>query len=460
MATNRLINGQPRRLGGARKAWRAKLDGPTAGYPRFRVHYKEPDPVTGEWEWTSRSPDENTDAAARALFATVEAFLDGRVDHAPASAQDTAARTMEALVARTLEFSREAGLTVRTVEGRESIGRAHVVSTVGKVPVAKWRLSHSQAVIAKASLTCGRVRLEDVRTFLSVMRKVAYTEGWLDRSVDPLDGLTLPRRQGLTGAHTQYVRPELRPERHMVDAAASAADRLVAEEYQSFARFPLLGTMYRVAGYGGLRLGEQLGLRAWDIYFDRGVIEVNGSWTQPRAKDSAPFRGPVKNGRVHDVPVPASLLTALLPRVKDLLGLPATASMQQVLNAQRAERLRRGRRAGRDQHWYDVGVDPADEAWVFVDTTTGLPTRSETVNHYWHKVRRWVAGNDGDHEWPEGIPYRNMRHHAATFWHGELGREWEDVAAFLGDELTTVLNHYVRSGAQALAATVGQLAAW
>jgi hypothetical protein len=58
------------------------------------------------------------------------------------------------------------------------------------------------------------------------------------------------------------------------------------------------------------------------------------------------------------------------------------------------------------------------------------------------------------------VPYRNLRHHAASFWHDELHREWADVAAWLGDQLTTVISHYVRSGADALADVAVQLQAY
>ena len=78
----------------------------------------------------------------------------------------------------------------------------------------------------------------------------------------------------------------------MVDAMAKAADHLVTTGHGMFARFQVLGTRYLVAGYGGLRLGEQLGLRAVDAFLDEGV-PVNGSWTQPRGAGSPPFRGPV-----------------------------------------------------------------------------------------------------------------------------------------------------------------------
>jgi hypothetical protein len=33
-----------------------------------------------------------------------------------------------------------------------------------------------------------------------------------------------------------------------------------------------------VAGFDGLRLGEQNGPRAIDVFFDRGYVQVNGSW--------------------------------------------------------------------------------------------------------------------------------------------------------------------------------------
>ena len=68
-------------------------------------------------------------------------------------------------------------------------------------------------------------------------------------------------------------------------------------------RLPLFGTKIRVAAFGGLRLGEQDGLRAIDVFFERGYVQVNGSWITPR---NAPgFRGPVKNHVIHEVPLPA-----------------------------------------------------------------------------------------------------------------------------------------------------------
>jgi hypothetical protein len=110
---------------------------------------------------------------------------------------------------------------------------------------------------------------EDLRGQLSALRKLAWRLGWLDRSVDPLDGLEIGRANVLHDATAQYVDPRLRPETRQVRAV-------------------------------------------------------------------------VKNHVVHEVPLPRSLMhEELLPRVKELLGLPAKASLQQVIGAQEAERQRR-----------------------------------------------------------------------------------------------------------------------
>ncbi len=48
------------------------------------------------------------------------------------------------------------------------------------------------------------------------MRKLAWRLGWLDRSIDPLDGLEIGRANVLHGATAQYVDPRLRPETRQV----------------------------------------------------------------------------------------------------------------------------------------------------------------------------------------------------------------------------------------------------
>ena len=70
---------------------------------------------------------------------------------------------------------------------------------------------------------------------------------------------------------------------------AAAADKLCGPEGTDplMTRLPLFGTKIRVAGFGGLRLGEQNALRAIDVFFDRGYVHVNGSWITPRKASPA-----------------------------------------------------------------------------------------------------------------------------------------------------------------------------
>lgn len=449
-----VATGRARTLGAGQRPWRATLYAPSRHYPSYRVRFKEE--VHGAWVWSWRTVA--TEQEARAVLGAVERALDGFAP-VPVPARVQRERTGHALADAYLADSRERGKAVRTVEQRESRLRRHIRPVLGELPVAHWRLAHSRKVITGAQARGVRSvgMLADIRQDLAAMRKIAWREGWLPRDVDPLDGLTLPSRQQLHGAGRGYVPPELRPERRQVDAMAATADRLCTCGPAPLRRLPLFGTQIRLAGYGGLRLGEQLGLRAIDVSFDRGVVDVNGSWTQPRAGDAPAFRGPVKNGRLHQAPLPGSVLAELRPRCAVLLDLPADASTEEVARAQTAERVRRGRLAGSPDRWWELEVDPAHECWIFVDTDTGLPPRPELLNDRWHRVRRRLAEDGPSAAWPAFVPYKNLRHHAAAFWHDHLQRDWADVAAWLGDRLATVLAHYVRSGADALTDAANRL---
>ncbi len=457
-----LAQGKERRLDGTGWPWRVRLYAPPpGGGTSYQVKFKVP---AGEGEpWKPVLRRANTEAEARKIFAQAEAALDTE-QAAPASAAVRATRTIEALAAEYIEDSRQRGKAPRTIQGRESRVNAHIIPAIGTVPVAKWRIEHSRKVMAAASRTIHSARgREDLRGAMAAMRKLAWRLGWLDRSIDPLDGLEIGRSTVLHGATTQYIDPRLRPETRQVKAMAAAADSLCGPEGTDplLTRLPLFGTKIRVAGFGGLRLGEQNGLRAIDVFFERGYVQVNGSWITPR--HSSGFRGPVKNHVIHEVPLPKSLMhDELLPRVRELLDLPGNAAMQRVVNAQEEERQRRATLAGREADknfaWWNYPVAPEEEQWLFIDTVTGLPVKPELHNDRWHRIRAWVDENDPDNAWPRTIVYRNLRHHAATRWfHEELGESWEVVAQYVGDTLTTVLNHYVRAGEDALRDSVSKL---
>lgn len=455
MARSALVaTGRTRTLGGGQRPWRATLYAPSPRYPSYRIRFKEL--VDAQWVWSCRTVA--TEQEARSILTAVERALDGFAP-VPAQARVQRDRTGNILADAYLVDSRERGKAARTIEQRESRLRRHIRPVLGDLPVANWRLAHSRRVVndAQARGVKSVGRLADIRQDLAAMRKIAWREGWLSRDVDPLDGLALPKRQQLHGAGRGFVPPELRPERRQLDAMGATADRMCRSGPETVRRLPLFGAQIRLAGYGGLRLGEQLGLRAIDVFFDRGVVNVNGSWTQPRAADAPAFRGPVKNGRLHDVPLPGSLLGELQSHCAAVLGLPADTSTAEVVQAQIAERVRRGKLAGSPERWWEMDVDAADELWVFTDTDTGLPIRAELLNDRWHRIRRQLAKDDPEGAWPKYIPYRNLRHHAAGFWRETLNRDWADIAAWLGDELATVLAHYVRSGTDALANAVTQL---
>lgn len=456
-----LAQGKPRTLGGSARAWRVRLYAPKAGGTKYQVMFRAPGGKGEPWKRVLRRA--SSEAESRKIFAQAEAALDTEAE-APARADVRASRTIRMLGEEYLKDSVERGKQPRTMEQRESRLNAHILPTVGDVPVAKWRVEHSRVVMEKGSKTIFSNRgREDLRGQLAAMRKLAWRLGWLDRSIDPLDGLEIGRAAVLHGATAHYVDPRLRPETRQVRAMADAADWLCGPEGTDplMTRLPLLGTKIRVAGFGGLRLGEQNALRAIDVFFDRGYVHVNGSWITPRGQ--AGFRGPVKNHTLHEVPLPKSLMRdELLPRVKELLGLPAKANPQQVVNAQEAERQRRSELVAREPDknlaWWNYPVSSEDELWIFVDTATGLPVKPEMHNERWHRVRAWVEANDPANAWPRTIVYRNLRHHAATKWfHEELGESWEVVAQYLGDKLTTVLNHYVRAGEDALRDSVSKL---
>jgi len=457
-----LAQGKVRRLDGTGWPWRVRLYAPPPGGTSYQVKFKVPAGDGEPWKQVLRRA--NSEAEARKIFAQAEAALDTE-QAAPVSATVRATRTIEALGAEYIEDSKQRGKAPRTIQGRESRVNAHIIPAIGKVPVAKWRVEHSRKVMEHASKTIHSARgREDMRGALAAMRKLAWRMGWLDRSVDPLDGLEIGRSTVLHGATTHYVDPRLRPETRQVKAMAHAADALCGPDGTDplLTRLPMFGTKIRVGAFGGLRLGEQNGLRAIDVFFERGYVQVNGSWITPR--HSPGFRGPVKNHVIHEVPLPRSLMhDELLPRARQLLGLPVKASMQQVLNAQEEERQRRAilatREGDKNLAWWNYPVPPEDEQWVFIDTVTGLPVKPELHNERWHRIRRWVDKNDPDNAWPRTIVYRNLRHHAATKWfHEELGESWEVVAQYLGDTLTTVLNHYVRAGEDALRDSVDKLA--
>lgn len=458
MSAKKLLVSEPIHLGGKRP-WRVALYMPTARYTKFRIAYKRPvietDPDSA-WTWRAYAAD--TEDEARELFRETVAAIQSSKP-APLTQRQRRSSTFTDLADAYLAHSK---LTVeeRTAEGRECIVRVHLLPVLGQLTVVQWTPEKSREVIARSQVVrkVGNRRLEAIDGAMVAIRNLAWETSTMRMAQDPLRGVKLPKVDELHGAGKGYVLPALRPERHHVDAMATMGDTLGPEW-----RMPLMGVKVRVGGYGGLRIGEQHALRPWDLEFKGaeilpdgslkvwGHVEINGAWVQPRAKD-APAR-PRSGEEPEDPPgaTPASVMTALFHRCRELLGLPENASLSSVNAAIRKERKRRGREVGDPARWWAAQVPPEDEKWIFVDESTGLPPRSELHNRIWHKALRALAQAAPELEWPDAVPYRNLRHFAAAgWWHVDLGRDWSEIALFLGDDLKTVLAQYIRAGADAL----------
>ncbi|MFN8194306.1 MAG: hypothetical protein U0R80_08500, partial [Nocardioidaceae bacterium] len=205
-----LAQGKLRMLGGATRGWRVRLYAPPPGGNKYQVFFRAP---AGEGEpWKRVLRRAASEEESRKIFAQAEAALDTDKE-LPVGADVRASRTIRMLGEEYVRESHARGKQPRTMEGRVSRLNAHILPAIGDVPVTKWRVEHSRLVMAKGAKTLFSQRgREDLRGQLSAMRKLAWRLGWLDRSIDPLDGLEIGRANVLHGATAHYVDPRLRPE--------------------------------------------------------------------------------------------------------------------------------------------------------------------------------------------------------------------------------------------------------
>ena len=279
------------------------------------------------------------------------------------------------------------------------------------LPVADWSPEHTSAIIARArAATLSDQRVEDVGVALSGLRRTAHRkfdngQRWLALEDNPMEGIRYGRSGKVSGQHRNYVPPSARPSDAQVAAAVEAATR--RGEALDCSWLPL---MVQIASRCGLRLGELLALRGCDIDLKARQISVNGAWCQPRATQ-VPYRKTTKTGESRLVPIPGSLAEVLANRLAEL-------------------------------------DDPV--SWLLPRPGTDEPWTRESWNDEWHRIRRLSR------VWPKSIPFRNARHYTATWWHG-LGFPWVDVASWLGHDVQTCLDHYVRPADDALAVARGVL---
>lgn len=417
------------------RGWRAKLYGPTDDYGHHRIKFK--DTATGQWVDRAvphgADPDEYFDRLEAQLTNAVTQF-------APRSAaQPTMAELCQRYIAWLDDTTTDA--YVRKVKNLLDVW---VLRNDAALVVQRWGPEDSNRWISAARAAgLSPARVEDLGVALAGLRKTAQRPHrgtrWIDRSEDPLEGVSYSKRQTEEGAHCSWVPPTSRPLTDHVESLLAVA--------RTSSRWAWTAIQIAIGAYCGLRLSEQLALRALDVDLVRRELRVrlSVSWAVP-TKAKPMQLGPTKTGRARSVPYPQSLHESLLAMCRSALGLPEDATADDVTLAQQAcydhhvaaldDQVARARRPR------PISVH---DHLLFIDPQTGMPPTKEKYGDEFRSLRARST-------WPTAIPWRNARHHAAMWWRrisshgGRPSVEWSVIASWLGNSETTCRNHYVRVG--------------
>lgn len=433
--------GKPRP--GGQRPWRVTAYSPDATFPYGRVRFK-----LDSGAWTQRTP--GADETLDELFENIERSLDARVTLA---VKGEARRDINALCDRYEQWMVDTNKQDTTMTTRTNIMSKWIRPIIGEVLVADWAPEHTRKVL-NAVKHLSPERVSDVGTVMSGLRNRAHEKvngrRWLALTENPMEGVSFTIRGGVSGQHSSYVEPSARPTDKMVAAAIEAA-KIRADIIKA----PGLVLLVILAAGCGLRLGENCGLRDFDVDLSNMVLKITGAWTWPRGqyekdehgkvvideatgkpKTKKPYRKSTKTNLDRTVPYPASAHLTLIERIAAL------------------------RQTGA---W----------GWLTCDDRTGQPWNKETLNDEWHRIVALTAKLAAEHPdryeaWPAArvttrkhaskaavggretvkvaIPMRNLRHYRAVKWHSR-GLDWPEVAKLLGNSHQTVLKHYVRPGA-------------
>ena len=294
------------------------------------------------------------------------------------------------------------GATARYVEKRRGLYRTWVKPTLGTMAAHEWGATdeHCIAVLASAR-AAGRApaTVQSIGALLRLMVTVAHRAALLPRTMQPMDDVDYVAPLAADDEAAVYVPPSERPSTTMVDALS----RAFAARGQRDGR-PWLGQMPQVAGYGGLRLGELTSLRPVDVDEERQGVTVATAWTFSIA-DGAQQKAP-KNGRRRFVLLRRSGLVEVLARAKEVeaahgrlaLLYPGPKGPFEPFTEAELRRV----------------FEPAARA-------AGWECHPDTVSPRGKRQKGRPV-----------IPWRNLRHHAATWLHEVAGYEWVDVSRTLG----------------------------
>lgn len=404
------------------------LYGPTPSYSRFRLVWR--DPLTGTRP--NRSYNDRTVAEA-AFNQTVEYVKGARTVALPqAAASRRSTPTVDQLFEEVRERWRQKNRNARYIEKRSGLYRTWVQPSCGSLTVLTWGSSDEYCLaVLSAARAAGRSAptIQNIGALLRLMVTTAHARRLLPKTLDPMEDVLYVAGRVADDEAAQYVPPSDRPTTEMVTSLAAEFARR-GDETDT----PWLPLMVHVSAFGGLRLGELTALRSSDVETDGEVgvaVTVKRAWSYT-AEGGFQLKPP-KNGRRRRVLLPASLRASLVERAEEV----ATA----------------------------VGVDgllfpgPKGPGAVF---TEGELRR---VFERCARDAGWACRADG--RTPKGqvtrgrpvIPWRNLRHHAATWLHDVAEFDWADVSRTLGHASVAFTQaRYVRPGADAERRNLARLA--
>ncbi len=321
--------------------------------------------------------------------------------------------------------------STRYIEVRSSLYRNWVRPTFGHLAVLDWGATDDfcLSVLAEAR-RAGRSAgtIQNIGSLMRHVVTVAHARKMLPRTMDPMEGVEYAVGRVADDEAAVYVPPSDRPTTDMVHSLAAAFERRGASDGRWW-----LFLMVLVAAFGGLRLGELTALRAEDVDTDDEMlaVRVQRAWGVSRSKGYE--LKPPKNGRRRRVLLPASLKAPLLQRAAEVT---ATQGPQGLLFP---------------------GPKGPDEVF----------TEGELRRVFERCAREAGWACRPDHRTPKGqlvkgrplIPWRNLRHHAATWLHDVAEFDWVDVSRTLGHASVAFTQaRYVRPGADAELRNVARLA--
>lgn len=398
------------------------------------------------------------------LFERIEHWID-------TVERGTSDRTLGEVARRLLGDWSDSKLEADTVDGRRSLIRKWICSPVprkghddeeyllAEVTVDGWDEDLSRDFLQAVADTdeIGSARLEDLRTLLAAIRDKAHDLRWLPRDEDPLRRVKAPkvvRGTPQQNSRRGYVPEGMRPQTAAVETLVALATD--AAQSSDRAIDPL---QLRIGAYMGARLSEQLGVAAEDLDItvnasgeaDGMELILSGAWISPRGKDPH-YRPWTKNKTWRPVPVPGSMVQAMLRAAAHALGLPADTPATDIVKAIAARRQAFA-------EWYDLRghadvVAMPTRHYLFLDPETDVPWEQERFNELFRSLRKAtaeLAETDANATaWPSHIPYRNARHHAAMWWRQTIpeakDEEWTLIAKLLGNSPETCRKQYVVLG--------------